>query len=311
MSTSTQKRTAHVFTAELPEIEGEIRGFLTEIDAAEVRVGRIAVEIGRRLHFVKVNGLIHGQWEPWLRSVGLVPVTARKYVQVYERFGNRSTSIDLPIGKMFELLSLPAETDLDTFMAELHTTASGEKPVANMTVKELRAVVRQEREAAGLITAKPEEPPNGAASSSASRDPFEISGLSEVEVETLERLPLCVARRVVALDPSEIVAMLSVAAALSSALFSENYPDILSGLRAGKSAVSIAASYKQPHNRQSFGGIAVDPYEVFDVYEGDSYSAIRGKYRSWMKVLHPDSGGSDFLFRLVTEAWREYQREEA
>ncbi|CDN45992.1 Putative uncharacterized protein [Paenibacillus sp. P22] len=144
---------AHVFSTDIADIESEIRTYVSEIEAAEVDIARKAIEIGKRLQFVKENDLVHGQWEPWLRSVGIVPQTARKYIQVYEQFGNRPTPSGLTIAKLFELLTLPSDIKREDFVAATHTTPEGDKTVDAMTVRELRGVVRAVRDQAGLTKA--------------------------------------------------------------------------------------------------------------------------------------------------------------
>lgn len=108
------------------------------------QIGQNIIEVGKRLIQAK-ELLPHGEWQNWLeKNFELSMQTARKFMQVYERFG--ITRIDTRFGdtrfsstQMIAMLALPAD-ETEQF---IEAKAVEGTPVEDMTVKKLREEIQQ------------------------------------------------------------------------------------------------------------------------------------------------------------------------
>lgn len=313
MAAATSKVTRHVFVSDLATIERRL-GELGRTESATI------LEQGMLLKHVRDNDMTHGQWGPWLSSRGLDPSTATRYIQVYDQFGHLATSHDLPgPSVLMELIKLPDYLDRGEFL-----TRAG---IAKMTVKEAREAVRSEKEAAGLVKPKiraesatpavPMSRDETEPSKDADTPPASVweaidnqfSALEESEWAELLRLPFALVRRVAALTPESQKTVARIAEALSYRLLTEHFDEIVAAASSGTTADVICRRYRKQPGAQPIGGLNIDPYEILGINYGDSDAAVRRKYRALAKVVHPDTGGSDLLFKVVSAAYDKWRHE--
>ncbi|PFP30195.1 hypothetical protein COJ96_05635 [Bacillus sp. AFS073361] len=124
-------------------LSDDLHVITVEINSYKEVAGTAIFEIGKRLKHVKENDLAKGQWNSWCETVvGFKRQTANRFIQAFEQFGNGTTSYHIESGKIFELISLPAEVDRVSFLKEEHVIPSTKevKMVDEMTVRELREV---------------------------------------------------------------------------------------------------------------------------------------------------------------------------
>jgi hypothetical protein len=131
------------------ELSYDIQTITAEINAYKKVAGEAIFEIGRRLKHVKDKDLAKGEFKSWAKeNCSFDASTAFKLIKVYEQFGVVATS-PLPIGKLFEMITLPNEIQRDQFIKEKHQIPlTGEvKTVDEMTTRELRRVKKALKEA--------------------------------------------------------------------------------------------------------------------------------------------------------------------
>lgn len=123
------------------ELSKDINVITAEINAYQQIAGEAIFEIGRRLKHVKENDLAHGEWTKWLKTINMTQDSARRFVRVFEEFGDSKhvTSRGLGINALYELVQIPPEQRYVP-----HELPSGEmKKPEEMTVRELRELKRQ------------------------------------------------------------------------------------------------------------------------------------------------------------------------
>jgi chromosome segregation ATPase len=118
-------------------VSNDIKQIELEINFYKGQAVQSIFEIGERL--IKAKELVpHGEWESWLsEKVDFSNRQARRFIQVVEKFPNRTTSAVLGQSKIFEMLALPKE-EIETFIEE--------NPVEEMTARELRQAIKEKKE---------------------------------------------------------------------------------------------------------------------------------------------------------------------
>lgn len=111
------------------------------------RIGMGIFELGGYLLLLK-EGCAHGEFTPVLERLGINPQSASRYMAVARRFANLPTSANLEklgFSKMAELLPLE-DGQVDSLLEEGQTGELALDDVSRMSIKELRAAVRKERQ---------------------------------------------------------------------------------------------------------------------------------------------------------------------
>jgi len=117
-----------------------------EILIYKQQAGTAFLEIGRRLLEAKEQ-LEHGEWLPWLeREVEFSQGTAQRLMRLAREYPKTSPVTDLGVAKALLLLDVPP-LEREEFAAGAHLVDGEEKTVAEMSKRELEAVIREREEA--------------------------------------------------------------------------------------------------------------------------------------------------------------------
>lgn len=371
--------------AKTDELSRDIHVISEEIQSYKQRVSSSIIEIGKRLRHVKEHDLTHGRWLDWLASLQIGARQAQRFMQAYEQFGNTSASTHLESGKIFEMLTLPPEVGRAEFIEKKHRVPSTgeEKTVAEMSTREIREVVKEERKAAGLV--KDEEPSNPIPNSRKDnvrevqtfveaveklhpdirwavfncsvtikqailistlpghqQKEFEevlMSGYEKFSVRFYEIFKAIskdykkeTINRAMRLLEKIIANLLFIGGGLSAAGMESSIlkmmrddsvteQTFLTNMDEFEARIDEATSkwgqqYEedkrrtQEQFREMFGRVTQkprddSPYKVLGLNENASFEEARARYRSLMHVVHPDKGGSDYLFQSVKAAYEE------
>ncbi|MEH6940920.1 DUF3102 domain-containing protein [Bacillus sp. JJ722] len=234
-------------------------------------------EIGRRIKYVKENDLTHGEFGNWLKSIDINKRTAQRMMQTYEQFGNTSIATELKISQITEMLTLPQEIDREEFATKEHTvpSTSKKKKVADMTVKELREVVRV---ASGKDISEKIEANTMEDSSRPSTEQEYVNSLLE-KIRQLE---------------DEKHALQGEKRKLAS----ENRKQ-----KGEIDSLKLELSLERATNRFGKNSIAT-PYELLGIEITATKHEMKQRYRALMKAVHPDHGAkNDYMFKQVQSAY--------
>ena len=105
------------------------------------------IEIGRCLIEAKAQ-LDHGQWETWLREKAEIGLRqAQLFMRLANEMGPKTKTFSfLSYSKALALLAVPAD-EREEFIEATHTVAGQEKTVDEMSVRELKKVIKERDEA--------------------------------------------------------------------------------------------------------------------------------------------------------------------
>ena len=124
----------------------DIEAITVEILEAKRAGGEAILTIGRGLIEAKAL-LSHGEWLPWLEErVEFSEKAAQRFMLLARKYSNPTTLSDLGASKALILLAIPDE-ERDEFIDASHVVDGEEKTVSDMSVRELKAAIKERDEA--------------------------------------------------------------------------------------------------------------------------------------------------------------------
>lgn len=87
------------------------------------------------------------------------------------------------------------------------------------------------------------------------------------------------------------------------------------GNNSTKTAEYYNSLQQNPNEYDKIDITDMNPYEVFDLSDNYTWEDLKNAYRRVARLVHPDKGGSEILFKKITECFKhlatEYKRKEA
>lgn len=125
----------------------DIEVITSEILEAKRTGGEAILTIGRGLMEAKAQ-LSHGEWLLWLgERVEIKTRVAQRCMLLAQKYSNASTLTYLGASKAIELLAIPDEEERDEFIEVPHVVNGEEKMVGDMSVRELKALMKERDDA--------------------------------------------------------------------------------------------------------------------------------------------------------------------
>ena len=124
----------------------DIEAITSEILDAKRAGGEAILTIGKGLMEAKAL-LSHGEWLPWLEErVEFSEKAAQRFMLLARKYSNPTTLSDLGASKALILLAIPDEVR-NEFIEAPHVVDGEEKSVNDMSVRELKAAIKERDEA--------------------------------------------------------------------------------------------------------------------------------------------------------------------
>lgn len=132
------------FAAGSPAQVRDIETVTGEVLKLKRQAGNTMIAIGQKLIEAK-EMLPHGEWLPWLHDrVEFSERMAQQLMQLAREMTNPQTFADLEPSKVLALLAVPAE-EREAFAAQPHNVGGEEKTVKDMSVREIKEAIKQNK----------------------------------------------------------------------------------------------------------------------------------------------------------------------